>query len=269
LPKALLDGTMMEIHNNKLMDKKIELSVIIPAYNEAGRITETLQQTWAYLANQPFFSEIIVIDDGCTDTTIDVVQGLFYQIPNLRLIRHRQNQGKGQAVKTGVNAARGRWILFMDADLATPITELQKLWSCKEKYDVLIGSRYLLSDSIKTPQPWYRQLFSFLGRLMIRTLLLPNIHDTQCGFKLFSHKVAHDLFNRLTIDRFGFDIEILSLATTLGYQVQEIAVDWNHQPHGTINIYRDNYRVFFEVLRIKYRISQSLWNKTGYTQKIF
>ncbi|MFZ5392167.1 MAG: dolichyl-phosphate beta-glucosyltransferase [Patescibacteria group bacterium] len=251
------------------MEKKIELSVIIPAYNEAGRITETLQQTWRYLSNQPYFSEIIVVDDGCTDTTIDVVQGHFYQIPNLRLIRHRYNQGKGQAVKTGVNSARGRWILFMDADLATPISELDKLWSQKNNYDVLIGSRHLQPKSIKTPQPWYRFLFGRAGNFLIRSLLLANISDTQCGFKLFSHKAAHDLFNRLTINGFGFDIEILVLAQILEYQIAEISVDWYDKPHGSVNIWRDGWRVFSEVLRIKYRISQSLWNKSGYTQKIF
>ncbi len=247
----------------------MKLSIVIPSYNEANRITETLCQTWNYLKEQSYDSEIIVIDDGCTDTTVDVVKGLFYQIPNLRLIRHRKNMGKGQAVKTGVNAARGEWILFMDADLATPITEIEKLWQYHHQYEIIIGSRYIEKDSIKTPQPWYRQLFSYAGRLMVRFLLLPGIYDTQCGFKLFSHKAAHDLFNRLTIDRFGFDIEILSLASTLNYPVKEVAVNWSHQPHGSINVYRDNYRVFFEVLRIKYRISQSLINKSGYTQKIY
>lgn len=250
------------------MENSIQLSIVIPAYNEARRITDTLSAVGRYFNNKSFRAEIIVVDDGSSDTTIDIVKGYFNSIPTLRLIRHRQNQGKGAAIKTGVMFSRGKWILFMDADLATPLTEFDKLWANRKQYDVVIGSRHLEKNSIKTPQPLHRHLFGRLGNTFIQTLLLPGIQDTQCGFKLLSRDTAQDLFSRQTISRFGFDIEVLALAKILSYSILEVAVDWYDKPHGSVNMFRDGYRVFFDVLRIKSRIYMSMLQKTPYTQKI-
>ena len=250
------------------MENDIKLTIIIPAFNEASRISNTLIETDKYLRQQSYRSEIIVVDDACTDTTIDVVKSLFYKIPNLRVVKHRTNQGKGGAVQTGVNAARGQWLLFMDADLATPINQLDEFWSYTNNFEVLIGSRHLQADSIKTYQPFLRHMFGRLANLYIRSLLLPGIMDPQCGFKLFSRSAAYDLFSRQTIKGFSFDIEILSLAAVLDYPIKEIPVNWYDKPNGTVNVARDGWRSFWDVLKIKARISQSLLHKSAYTQKV-
>ncbi|MFA4930609.1 MAG: dolichyl-phosphate beta-glucosyltransferase [Patescibacteria group bacterium] len=251
-----------------MMNQDIYLSIVIPAYNEAHRISDTLITTHKYLDRQPYRSEIIVIDDASTDTTIDVVKSLFYKIPNLRVIRHRKNQGKGAAIRTGALNLRGQFMLFMDADLATPIEEIDKLLPHVTDYEVIIASRHIKKDSIKTRQSWYRQLFSRIGNYFIQQMLLPGIKDTQCGFKLFSQKAAYDLFSRLTVTRFGFDIEILSLAATLDYRLKEVAVSWYDRPRGSVNIIRDGWRVFLDVVQIKSRLINSLLHKTAYTQKV-
>ncbi|MBU0648037.1 glycosyltransferase family 2 protein [Patescibacteria group bacterium] len=249
------------------MRQDIKLSIIIPCYNEASRLTETLLAVDKYLSQQSYKSEIIVVDDSSTDTTIDIIKSFYPIIHNLRCIRHRHNQGKGGAVKTGMLGAYGRWMLFMDADLATPIEELDKFWQYTTNYDVIFASRHLLKDSIKTRQPWYRHAFGRTANLFIQAMLLPGIKDTQCGFKLFSANAAEDLFTRLSIYGFSFDIEILTLADTLDYPIKETPVIWYDKPHGTVNVLRDGFRAFADVIRVKSRITQSLLNKSAYTQK--
>ncbi|HPN67530.1 MAG TPA: glycosyltransferase family 2 protein [bacterium] len=255
------------IENNHVENKPI-LSIVVPAYNEGQRIAHTLSQSYRYLTDQQYDFEIIVVDDGSTDTTVDIVRGFFPNMPRLKLIRHRQNQGKGAAVKTGMLRAGGEWIMFVDADMATPIAMLERLWSARNQFDILIGSRYLQSDSIKTPQPFYRKLIARGGNYLIKTMLDLSLSDTQCGFKLFKKPVAQDLFARQNMTGWSFDIEILVLAKILDYSVGEIAVDWHDQAGSHVDPIKDSLKVLKEVFFIRQTINSSLRNKTAYTQNI-
>jgi glycosyltransferase involved in cell wall biosynthesis len=255
------------IENNHV-DNKPFLSIVVPAYNEGQRIANTLTQSYRYLSKQNYNFEILVVDDGSTDTTIDIVRGYFKEMPRLKLIRHKKNQGKGAAVKTGILHATGDWVMFMDADLATPIEMLERLWNQKENYDILIGSRYLENDSIKTPQPLYRKIIAVGGNMIIKTILDLKINDTQCGFKLFKKPVARDLFTRQSMTGWSFDIEILALANILDYSVGEIAVDWHNQAGSHVSPIKDSIKVLKEVFMIRQTINSSIKNKSAYTQKI-
>ncbi|MFA4930970.1 MAG: DUF2079 domain-containing protein [Patescibacteria group bacterium] len=256
---------------------EVMLSVVIPAYNEADRITHTVQAVAAYLAKKPWRSEVLIVDDGSTDTTVDLVREYINIYSNLKLVRLPENQGKGAAVKAGVMAAKGEWILFMDADSSTDIGELDKLWEWKDKYDVVIGSRYLVRQSLKRPQPWYRRLLGRVGNVIIQSLLVPGIVDTQCGFKLYNQKVAQDLFTRLQSWRWSFDLEILAWARQLSYRIREVPVDWYDSPHGRVDIVRDSIRVLVDLFRIKYRLEveatqkfdQVNWLYFGYLSGLF
>ena len=237
------------------------LSVIIPAYNEEKRLPATLKKVKAYLEKQSYDWEVLIVNDGSRDRTAEVAgrmienpkseyrnskQYLNYKNQNIKLINNRENKGKGAVVKQGMLAAKGEWRLFMDADNSTDISEIEKLFNFanpkseilnpkqilnyndqnSEKYEIIIGSRYLKSDSIKIKQPLGRRLISRLGNWLIRILLGLDVADTQCGFKLFSAKATADIFPKQTISRWGFDMEILAIAKHRGYQIKEVAVDW-------------------------------------------
>ncbi len=249
------------------MNNQPNISIVIPAYNEGKRISNTITTTYNYLKEKHLSYEIIIVDDGSTDTTIEVLRDFQREIPNLKILRHKVNKGKGAAVKTGVYAANGEYILFMDADLATPIEELVKLWTNKNNFDVVIGSRYLKSDSIKTPQPIHRKIIARLGNLFIRTMLGLKINDTQCGFKMFRKVAAKDLFSRQSRTGWSFDIEILALAKTLDYSVKEVAVNWHDKAGSHVDPINDSIKVFKDVFKIRRSINSSIQQNLPYTQK--
>lgn len=214
------------------------LSVIVPAYNEEKRIPETLKKVRDYLSRQDYDWEVLIVNDGSKDGTGKVVREVIKDWQNFRLIDNELNKGKGGVVKQGMLEAKGDWRLFMDADNSTDISEIEKLWPFKEGHDIIIGSRYLNKDSIKIKQPLLRRIVSRFGNWLIRILLGINMVDTQCGFKLFSAKASEDIFPRQTIERWGFDMEILAIARKLGYKIKEVAVDWydaegSHVKKGT------------------------------------
>lgn len=214
------------------------LSVVIPAYNEEKRLPETLKKLRDYLSRQDYEWEVLIVNDGSKDATGNVVREVIKDWQNFRLIDNKLNKGKGGVVKQGMLEAKGDWRLFMDADNSTDISEIEKLWPAKEGYDIIIGSRYLNKDSIKIKQPLTRRIVSRFGNWLIRILLGINMVDTQCGFKLFSAKASEDIFPRQTIERWGFDMEILAIARKMGYEIKEVAVDWydaegSHVKKGT------------------------------------
>jgi len=230
----------------------VHLSVIIPAYNEAERITPTLRSVHAWLSVQPFTSEILVVDDGSRDDTRAVVNGLRFEIPNLALIESSPNRGKGHVVRLGMMTARGAYRLFMDADNSTPISELPKLLAETARgFDVSIGSRRAPGARQTVKPPWYRRAWSRIANRVVQAGLLDGIRDTQCGFKLFTRAAAEAVFSRTRTAGWGFDLEVLALARKMGYPIAEIAVEWQDDRRTKINPIRDAIRITGEFLRIR------------------
>lgn len=204
-----------------------ELSIVIPALNEEKRIVMTLRKIDEYLRRKKINAEILVVNDGSTDRTEKVVKDLQKKIPNLYCINLLKNYGKGYAVKKGVEAAWGKYILMTDADNSTPIEECDHLFAAmKDGADIAIGSRYMKNSHIKIRQPVMRFIIGRLGNLCIRWFLIHDIQDTQCGFKLFKHEIAKEIFSRQKVHRFGFDMEVVAIAQSLNFTVREIPVSW-------------------------------------------
>lgn len=233
--------------------KKPHLSVIIPAYNEAKRIPLTLIDIDRHLSGVDFEYEIIVIDNNSKDATREIVSRFIPIIKNLKVIECK-TQGKGAAVNKGMLEAKGDLRLFLDADNSTSVDhffEMRHYFT--EGFDVVIGSRDLPESKMTPPQPWYRRLLGDLGNLFIQLMLLKGIKDTQCGFKIFSEKAAEAVFPLCSINGWGFDVEILSLAKELGFKIKEAPVVWINNVFSHVKPTAYIF-VLLEVIKIKYRL---------------
>lgn len=208
----------------------IDLSIVIPAYNEEARITDTIKSFVSFLSQKTISYELIVVDDGSSDKTIEVVEDLGSTISNLRVIALTENKGKGAAVREGMLAAKGETRLFSDADGATPIEELDKVIQplLEKKSDISIGSRYHETSEVQKKQPFYRVVWSRFANKIIQRILLPGVVDPHCGFKAFTSDAANALFNLSKINEWSFDLEILALAKKMNYRMSEIPVKWIH-----------------------------------------
>ncbi|MDQ4121547.1 MAG: glycosyltransferase family 2 protein [Acidobacteriota bacterium] len=233
----------------------LPLSIIVPAYNEADRLGESLKIIIAYLQNSPTKAELIVVDDGSSDDTARIAEEIFARTPEIRAraIRYEQNRGKGFAVRTGLAAAQGEIALFSDADLSTPIEELTKLVEPiqSSEADVTFGSRALDRSLIGTHQPWRREQGGKVFNLVVKSLTGLPFWDTQCGFKAFRMSVFRPLLSVMQIDRFGFDVEFLYVANLAGLHLKEIPVRWNHCEGTKVSVWRDSRRMFGEVRQIR------------------
>ena len=227
------------------------LTIVIPAFNEAMRIGNTLEAIHCYFERKGMKREIIVVDDGSSDNTAEVVNASKAKVHDLRCVRYLPNRGKGYAIKTGVQMSRGEYILFTDADNSTPIEEFEKFYSLLPHNEVVVGSRYMADSDVKIKQPKYRILLGRLGNFLIQVFLFDDIRDTQCGFKAFQHRAAGELFGRMKVNRFGFDIELLSIAYLLKYSVREVPVSWYNSPVSRVRPIKDALRTFQELLYIK------------------
>jgi len=231
----------------------IHLSLVIPAYNEERRIGGNLALVEAYLSSLRQPCEVIVVDDGSTDVTLDIARKRARGTTALRIVTYKPNRGKGYALRQGMLAARGRLIAFSDADLSAPIDELAKLLSAIEDgYDIAIGSRAVKGAELMIHQPRYRELGGKLLNLAIRALAVPGIHDTQCGFKLFKGDAARSIFTRCFINGWACDVEALYLARRLGYRVAEIPVRWSHSADSKIRPFRAGFEVLRDTLRVRF-----------------
>ena len=240
----------------------VDLSIIVPAYNEELRIPPTLERLHAYLSTQPMRYEIVVVDDGSKDHTCRVVEAHAGRIPNLRLVRQMPNKGKGAAVRLGMLAARGQIRVMCDADCSMPPEQLPRLLApiinCKA--EISIGSRYADGAKTDVKQPFYRVLWSRLANKVIQRSLVPGIRDTQCGFKAFTAETARDLFRRAKIDGWAFDLEILALARRRGYEIAEVGVEWKDDNRSRVNPLKDMWKVIREAMIIRRNLKAGVYN---------
>jgi len=228
------------------------VSIVIPAFNEAARIGDSLQKILAFVDRAPFSIEVLVIDDGSSDSTAEIVRAANGN--TLRLIRNGENHGKGYSVRQGVVNSTGTYVLFTDADLSAPIDELDKLFevAVRERADIVIGSRAVDRSYIQKHQTAFRELGGIVFNQMVRLLLGLNLHDTQCGFKLFHRERTRTIFEKQTTLGFGFDPEILFLAARKGLKIREVPVRWSHSEGSKVDPLRDGLRMFSDLLRIRW-----------------
>lgn len=227
----------------------MHLSLIIPAFNEEDRIAATLGSAVRYLSNQSYESEIIVVDDGSTDGTSDAVRRDF---PGVTVVRYEANRGKGYAVKTGMEKARGAYRVFYDADASTPIEELDTLWpEFDGGADIVIGSRSLPDSDVLVHQAWYRENMGRVFNRVLRLLRLTRFIDTQCGFKGFTAASCDVVFARQTVRGFAFDVELLYIAEVQRLTVKDVPVHWINSAKSSVNAVTDSARMIFDIFRIR------------------
>ena len=230
----------------------IHLSVVVPAYDEEERIGQTLTSIVSYLQKQDFLSEVIVVDDGSQDRTSERAARALQGMDRVRIIKLPPNLGKGAAVKEGVLQAQGDFVLFSDADLSTPIEELEKFWPWTgQGFDVIIGSRALPGADIQVRQFFFRELMGKTFNVFIRLFLMKGIPDTQCGFKLFRKDVAKNVFPLVEIKGFSFDAEALYLCRRRGYNIKQVPVVWRNSRQSKVKIIRSSLGMLLDLWKIK------------------
>ena len=243
-----------------MLQADIFLSVIVPAYNEEGRIKRTLERFNEYLSSQPFSYEIIVVNDGSRDGTLKVIEQTHAKITNLLVIGRKQNKGKGFSVREGMQKAQGRIKLFADADNATDISHFEKMRPFFDKgYDMVIcsrDSRDALSAKQAVPQPWYKRILGNLGNLYIQKLAIKGIWDTQCGFKAFRGYAADKIFSSLKTDGWMFDVEALALARKFNFKIGIIPANWINDPKTHVKL-SSYLKSLWEVFKISRRVKNT------------
>lgn len=260
----------MVLSSNPKHAERPFLSIVIPAYNEERRLPRTLAQVFDYIERQPYAVEVIVVDDGSEDDTVRVVEEWMASHPSLRLIRN-DHRGKAYTVRTGVLNARGEYVLFCDADMATPIREWDKLLPyLREGYDIAIGSREG-AGAVRYDEPWYRHVMGRVFNLIVRLVAVGGFQDTQCGFKAFRYDVAQDIFRRVHLYGedappvrgaavTGFDVELLFIALKRGYTVKEVPVEWHYGTETKVHPLRDSLRNLRDTLMVRWNDLRGLYN---------
>lgn len=241
----------------------VDYSIVIPAYNEQARIGATLTEVVRAVKTHSWNAEVLVVDDGSTDSTVQIVEAVAAQHPYVRLLRNGTNRGKGYSVRNGMLHASGEIALFTDADLSSPIEEATRLFSAiREGADVAIGSRWLAQSRQTIRQPLYRRFFGRCFNVVTRMIMRLPFADTQCGFKAFTRSAAQTVFQLQQIERWGFDPEILFIALKRGFVIREVPVSWAHDQRTRISYLRDGLQMLSELLLIR-------WNSlTGVYRKI-
>ncbi|MBY0356612.1 MAG: glycosyltransferase family 2 protein [Candidatus Obscuribacterales bacterium] len=228
-----------------------ELSVIIPAYNEESRLPATLASVCDFLGGRGRSFEVLVVDDGSDDATTDMVMSYGQKHPEVRVLSYQPNRGKGYAVRTGIMAAKGDYLLIDDADGSSPIAEVERLEKAiAGGADVAIGSRAKPDESRKVEALAHRKFVGNTFNYIVQSLLLPGILDTQCGFKLFKREIARDVFSVNRIDGFGFDVEVLHIARTRNYKIAEVAINWVNMEGSKVNVLVDSPKMLVEVFKV-------------------
>jgi dolichyl-phosphate beta-glucosyltransferase len=240
------------------------ISIIIAAYNEERRIGESLLKIRDYLTKRALDYEIIVVNDGSTDHTKQILKHYYSEITNFKIISYPINKGKGYALRQGVSASIGEIVLLTDADLSTPIEELAHmlhLISCSE-YEVIIGSRALKTSMIIKKQSWWRQGMGKVFNRFVKLIVLNDFHDTQCGFKIFSGKTARSLFKDARVDRFAYDVEILAMAVRKGFKILEAPVKWMNSSASKVNPVCDSLQMLYDLVKIRWKLGLPQYDST-------
>jgi len=225
------------------------LSIIIPAYNEEHRLPRTLEQIFAFLGEQNYTAEVLIVENGSSDNTLGIAQQYAEKYKNLRVLSENR-PGKGNAVRRGMLDAQGQYRFMCDVDLSMPIEELEKFIPEEGKtLDIAVGSREA-EGAVRYDEPEYRHLGGRLINFAIRVLILPGLNDTQCGFKFFRAEVAEDIFPSQTLTGWSFDIELLFLARKRGYQIIEIPIHWYFDPETKLRAVNDAIRMLRDIFLI-------------------
>ena len=241
----------------------MHLSLIIPAYNEEKKLPKTLTEVDSYLRTRDYDYEILVVNDGSGDKTVEIAKNLIPGIKNLRVTGYNRNQGKGYAVRFGMMEAKGDFRLFSDADNSTSVDQVEKMWPEIEKgADIVIGSRDIKGAVLDPPQPWIRQMLLGEGFKLFRKLVLGlwKIEDTQCGFKCFSKEAAENIFPKCRISRFAFDPEILIIAEKMGYEIKEIPVYWKNDLESKVK-FKSILKIALDLFVIKLNSLRGFYGK--------
>jgi len=237
------------------------LSIIIPAHNEERRLPRTLEQVLAFLGQQSYSAEVLIVENGSTDRTFEIARGYAQKHANVDVV-HASESGKGLAVRLGMLAAKGEYRFMCDADLSMPIEQVSRfLPPALNDFDVAIGSREVRGAQ-RFDEPAHRHLGGRLINLIIRVLMLPTLQDTQCGFKCFRARIAEDLFRQQTMDGWSFDIELLFVAYRRGYRVVEVPIDWYYRRESKVSAVRDALRMIGDILRIRANAGRGAYDAT-------
>ena len=238
-----------------------ELSIIIPSYNEELRLPATLDKIASYIQSSRRNTEVIVVDDGSKDRTAQLAESYRGKLPNLRVLSNDVNRGKGYSVRHGSLEALGEVILFTDADLSAPIEEADKLLAALQDHDVAIGSRAMDRGLIEVHESRFREFAGMVFNAIVRLILRLPFVDTQCGFKAFRRAPSRIIFEQQSIERFGFDPELLYLARHHGLSTIEVPVRWSHSPATKVNMLRDSLQMFLDILIIRCNALQGRYRK--------
>lgn len=241
----------------------MHLSIIVPAYNEEANLNKNIKEFNRYLSQQSYDYEIIIVNDGSNDKTEEIAKNLISQNKNIKLINNNKNKGKGAAVRQGLLAASGKYRLFIDADGATSIEHVEKIWQkFKEGYNIVIGSRNVKDvEGARQilPQSIFKRLLGICGNFIIRLLAIKNIYDTQCGFKAFTKEAAEKIMPKMTINRWGFDVEILVIAKVLRNKIAKIPVRWINSPNSRVGI-GGYFSSLMDIVKIKINLIKGKYN---------
>lgn len=238
------------------------ISIIIPCYNEEKRLPDTIRQVLDFLTKNEFGSgEVILVNDGSSDKTLSLIKSKAAKETGIKYISYKKNRGKGYALKRGVLRALGKYILLMDADLSTPISQLNNfLPSIKKKYHIVIGTRKNPKSKLLKRQGFIREKLGKAYTVLANLLLSLNVSDVTCGFKIFQNRTAKQLFNKLTIDDWGFDAEILFLARKYKQNIKEIPVTWKNAPDTKVVLIKDMIKSFYDLLLVRFNDAKGIYD---------
>jgi dolichyl-phosphate beta-glucosyltransferase len=235
------------------------LSIVIPAHNEESRLPPSLIKIQEFLSTQPYSAEVVIVENGSQDQTLEAAQKFARKNPHVRVL-HEEIRGKGLAVRRGMLEARGEYRFICDADLSMPIDQVNRfIPPSVKKPDVVIGSRETVG-AVRYNEPYYRHLIGRIFNTLVRWAALPGLQDTQCGFKCFHQAVAEDVFSRQTLPSMSFDVEVLFIARRLGYRIQEVPIDWYFDPDSRVRLVHDSLRMLVDLWAIRRNAAQGRYD---------